>query len=76
MAKTKKRAAAKRPTSKKRPARKSTKGRGKKSAAKSTALKRGAKKGLKAARRGVGSVLRAGKKTWEKLKNTAADVVD
>jgi len=50
--------------------------RGKKSAApKTTGLKRQAKKGLKAARGGLDSVLRAGKKTWEKLKTTTTDVI-
>jgi len=38
-------------------------------------LKRQAKKGLKAARGGLDSVLRAGKKTWEKLKTTTTDVI-
>ncbi len=74
----KKRAAAKRPSSKKQPARKSTsKRRGKKSLAlKTTGLKRRARKGLKAARGGLGSVLEAGGKTWETLKTTTANVME
>jgi hypothetical protein len=73
----KKRAVAKRPSPKKQPARKSpSKRRGKKStASKTTRLKRRAKKGLKAARGGLGSVVKAGKKTWEKLKSTTANVI-
>jgi hypothetical protein len=72
----KKRAAAKRPSSKKQPARKSTaKRRSKKATLKTTSLKRQAKKGLKAARGGLDSVLQAGKKTWEKLKDTTSDVI-
>jgi len=42
---------------------------------KTTALKRRAKKGLKAARGGLDSVLQAGKKTWETLKTTTANVI-
>jgi hypothetical protein len=74
----KKRAAAKRPSSKKQPARKATsKRRGKKFAApKTTSLKRQAKKGLKAARGGLDSVLQAGEKTWETLKTTTTNVVE
>jgi hypothetical protein len=72
----KKRATAKRSSSKKQPARKSTSKRGsKKSARKTTSLKGRARKGLKAARSGLGSVLKAGKKTWEKVKPTTADVI-
>ena len=74
----KKRVTAKRPSSTKQPTRKSaSKRRGKKSAApKAAGLKRQAKKGLKAARGGLNSVLRAGKKTWETLKTTTASVMD
>jgi hypothetical protein len=74
----KKRAAAKRPSSKKQPARKATsKRRAKKLAAlKPTSLKRQAKKGLKAARGGLDSVLQAGEKTWETLKTTTTNVVE
>jgi hypothetical protein len=74
----KKRATAKRSSSKKQAARKSTaKRRGKKSAALKTAgLKRQARKGLKAARGGLDSVIEAGGKTWETLKTTTASVVE
>jgi hypothetical protein len=74
----KRRTAAKRPSSKKQPARKSgSKRRGKKSAPrKTTSLKRQAKKGLKAARGGLDSVLQVGEKTWESLKTTTANVVE
>lgn len=74
----KKRAAAKRPSSKKQPARKSSsKRRAKKSAPrKTTSLKRQAKKGLKAARGGLDSVLQAGEKTWVSLKTTTANVME
>jgi hypothetical protein len=74
----KKRAAAKRPSSKKQPGRKATsKRRGKKfTALKTTSLKRRAKKGLKAARGGLDSVLQAGEKTWETLKNTTTSVME
>ena len=73
----KKRAAAKRPSSKKQPARKSTtKRRGKKSATpKTTGLKRQARKGLKAARGGLDSVLEVGGKTWKSLKSTTTNVM-
>ena len=73
----KKRAAAKRPSSKKQPARKSrSKHRGKKAAPlKTTSLKRRAKKGLKAARGGLDSVLQVGEKTWDTLKTTTANVM-
>jgi hypothetical protein len=72
----KKRATAKRPSPKKQPARKApSKRRGKKSAPKTTGLKQRARKGLKAARGSLGSVLQAGKKTWKKLKTTTADVI-
>jgi hypothetical protein len=74
----KKRAPAKLPSSKKQPARKSTaKRRGKKSTKpKTTGLKRQARKGLKAARGGLDSVLEVGGKTWESLKNTTANVME
>ena len=74
----KKGAAAKRPSAKKQPARKSAaKRRGSKSAAPKTAgLKRQARKGLKAARGGLDSVLEAGGKTWKTLKTTTANVMD
>lgn len=73
----KKRAAAKRPSSKKQPARKSTsKRRAKKPAPRTISLKRRAKKGLKAARGGLDSVLQVGEKTWETLKTTTANVME
>lgn len=74
----KKSASTKRPSSKKKAARKSaSKRRGKKSAGSKTAgLQRQARKGLKAARGGLGTVLKAGKKTWEALKTTTASVMD
>lgn len=74
----KKRAAAKRPSSQTQPARKpASKRRGKKAgASKTTGLKRQAKKGLKAARGGLDSVLEAGGKTWKSLKTTTASVVE
>ena len=72
----KKRAAAKRPSSKKSARKSTAKRRGKKSLAlKTTGLKRRARKGLKAARGGLDSVLQAGRKTWEKLKITTTDVI-
>lgn len=43
---------------------------------KATALKRTARKGLGAARDGFDSVLEAGGKTWRRLKNTTAMVVE
>ncbi|MEA2724430.1 MAG: hypothetical protein QOH59_2201 [Gemmatimonadales bacterium] len=71
-------ASAKRPSSKKKPARKSTPKRraNKTTASKATGLKRQAKKGLKAARGGLDSVLQAGEKTWESLKTTTANVME
>ena len=62
----------------KQPARKSaSKRRGKKSTApRATGLKRRAKKGLKAARGGLDSVLQAGGKTWKSLKSTTANVME
>jgi hypothetical protein len=74
----KKGARAKRPPSKKQPARKSTsKRRAKKSAAPRTiSLKRRAKRGLKAARGGLDSVLQAGEKTWETLRSTTVNVME
>ena len=74
----KKSAAAKRPSSKKKPPKKSaSKPRAKKSKGSTTAgLQRQARKGLKAARGGLGTVLKAGKKTWEALKTTTANVMD
>jgi hypothetical protein len=74
----KKRAAAKRPSSKKPPARKSTaKRRTRKSAGtKASGLKRKARKGLKAARGGLNTVIQAGGKTWRSLKSTTAQVVE
>ena len=74
----KKRSAAKRPSSKKRPSRKSSpKRRAKKSAAPRTiSLKRRAKKGLKAARGGLGNVLQVGEKTWKTLKTTTVNVME
>jgi hypothetical protein len=73
----KKSASAKRPSSRKKPVRKSaSKRRAKKATGiKTTSLKRQAKKGLKAARGGLDSVLQVGKKTWEKLKSTTSDVI-
>jgi hypothetical protein len=70
--------AAKRASAKKQPARKtSSKGRSKKSGTpKASGLKRQAKKGLKAARGGLDSVLQAGEKTWETLKTTTANVME
>jgi len=75
MAATKK--SAKRSATKKRT---STKRR-KKSTAKSTSRRKSsakakARKGLKAARAGLGSVLQAGGKTWKTLKTTTAQVVE
>jgi hypothetical protein len=74
----KKRAAAKRPSPTKKPVRKSSsKRRSKKTpASKATGLKRQAKKGLKAARGGLDSVMQAGGKTWKSLKSTTANVVE
>jgi hypothetical protein len=75
----KKRGAAKRPSSKKEPAtRKSaSKRRAKKSSAsKAIGLKRHARKGLRAARGGLDTVLQAGEKTWETLKTTTASVME
>ena len=45
-------------------------------APKAAQLKRRARKGLKAARGGVATVLRAGGKTWKTLKSTTAQVVE
>ena len=50
--------------------------RSKKTATGAAGLKRQARKGLKAARGGLGSVLQAGEKTWETFKNTTAQVVE
>jgi len=73
----KKRSAAKHPSSKKRPARKSSAKRRAKSAAPRTiSLKRRAKKGLKAARGGLDSVLQVGGKTWKTLKTTTVNVME
>jgi hypothetical protein len=47
----------------------------KSAAPRTISLKRRAKKGLKAARGGLGRVVKAGKKTWEKLKSTTANVM-
>jgi hypothetical protein len=73
----KKRAAAKRPSSKKKPSPKSaTKRRAKKrTASKATGLKRRAKKGLKAARGGLDTMMHAGERTWESLKSTTSNVM-
>ncbi|HWN18274.1 MAG TPA: hypothetical protein VNO19_05105 [Gemmatimonadales bacterium] len=74
----KKSASTKRPSSRKKPARKSTPKRHAKktTASKAAGLKRQAKKGLKVARGGIGTVLHAGEKTWKTLKNTTANVVE
>lgn len=73
----KKRPAAKGKSARTKAARKSSSTRSKKSGTlKATRLKRQARKGLKAARGGVSTVLRAGGKTWRTLKSTTAQVVD
>ena len=70
------RKSAKRSTPKKRPAGKrqsaKKKSKGKAATPKATQLKRKARKGLKAARGGLDTVLQAGEKTWKKLKATIA----
>lgn len=45
-------------------------------APKTTRLKRQARKGLKAARSGINTVLQAGGKTWKTLKSTTAHVAE
>jgi hypothetical protein len=74
----KKRPAAKRQSAKKKPApkRASKRGARKGAAPKAAKLKRQARKGLKAARGGIGTVLEAGGKTWKTLKSTTAQVVE
>lgn len=77
MAATKK--SSKRSAGKKGPAakRQSTKKKkGKAAAPRTTQLKRQARRGLKAARGGLDTVLQAGEKTWETLKSTTAQVVE
>jgi hypothetical protein len=77
MAATKK--SAKRSARKKGPATKRQSAKKKKSKAaapKASQLKRRARKGLKAARGGIDTVLQAGGKTWETLKSTTAQVVE
>lgn len=61
---TKKRPAAKRQTKKAPPAKKKSKRKGQ------------ARKGLKAARRGLSRVMKAGGKTWRTLKATTTQVVE
>jgi hypothetical protein len=70
--------AAKRPSAKKKAARKrSSKSSSRKATRPSaTRLKRQARKGLKAARGGLNTVLKAGGKTWKTLKSTTAQVVE
>jgi hypothetical protein len=73
----KKRKSAKRPSAKKRPARKAVaKGRTRRRAPKSAALKRTAKKGLRVAQEGIETVRQAGEKTWGVLKSTTTQVVE
>ncbi len=74
----KKGSAAKRQSAKKKPAKKSSSKRGAKKGARpsATQLKRQARKGLKAARGGLDTVLKAGGKTWRTLKSTTAQVVE
>ncbi len=66
----KKRPTAKRASSKKKPARKTANPRA------TQVMKRHARKGLKAARGGLDTVLQAGEKTWKTLKSTTAQVVE
>lgn len=70
--------AAKRPSAKKKAAKKrSSKSSSRKATRPSaTRLKRQARKGLKAARGGLSTVLKAGGKTWNTLKSTTAQVVE
>jgi hypothetical protein len=74
----KKRPAAKRQSAKKKPARKGASKRTtrKVAAPRAAKLKRQARKGLKAARGGIDTVLQAGEKTWDTLKSTTAQVVE
>lgn len=74
----KKRRAAKRSSSvKKSPRKRSSKARsGQAAPERATTLKRKARRGLKAARGGLDTVLQAGEKTWETLKSTTAQVVE
>jgi hypothetical protein len=73
----KKRATAKRSSKKQAPRKPPAKRGGKKSAAPKTAgLRRQARKGLKAARGGLDSVLEAGGKTWKTLKTTTTSVME
>jgi hypothetical protein len=73
--KSPKRAAAKkRPAAKRQSPKKKKKS--KAAAPKATKLKRKARKGLKAARGGIDTVLQAGGKTWKTLKSTTAQVVE
>lgn len=63
-------------SAKKRPARKAAaKGRVRGGAPKA-ALKRTARKGLRAAQEGIDTVRQAGEKTWEVLKSTTTQVVE
>jgi hypothetical protein len=72
-----KKSPAKRQSAKKKPARKSgSKRSAKKAAPKATRITRQARKGLKAARGGIDTVLQAGGKTWKTLKSTTAQVVE
>jgi hypothetical protein len=74
----KKRQAPKRQSAKKKASRKSSSKRraGKAAAPTGAQLKRKARKGLKAARGGLDTVLQAGEKTWQTLKSTTAQVVE
>lgn len=73
----KKRKSAKRSSAKKRSARKAApKGRARRRVPKTAALKRTAKKGLRAAREGIDTVREAGEKTWGVLKSTTTQVVE
>jgi hypothetical protein len=74
----KKRGAPKRKSAKKKAGgkRSSKRGAGKTAALKGAKLRRQARKGLKAARGGLDTVLQAGEKTWKTLKSTTAQVVE
>jgi hypothetical protein len=74
------RAGSQRASARKKPLRKATsKRRGKASstsAKRKTNLKSKAAKGLRAARKGIGTVRQAGERTWELLKSTTGQVVE
>jgi hypothetical protein len=72
-----KRTSAKRATAKKGAARKSaSKRRAKAGGSGTKALKRTARKGLRAAQGGIETMRQVGEKTWETLKSTTAHVVE